>query len=670
VGRGTTVCTFHALCVRLLREFAGVANMSPNFTIYDSDEQVAVVKEAIARLDLPTGNFTPGAVHAAISRAKNKLQDAAAYPTDDFFGRHVAKVYGVYEAILRQNNALDFDDLLLRTAMLMRDQPDARAQLAQRYRYILIDEYQDTNHAQYVIAHGIAMDHENICVTGDPDQSIYGWRGANIGNILEFESDYPNAVVVRLEDNYRSFQPILTAASNLIAHNRQRKAKQLIAARGVGPEVTVIRLSDEHAEAGEVARLMTQMHNEGLAYRDMAVFYRVNALSRVLEQAFRRSGIPYQIARGVEFYNRKEIKDVLAYLRLMVNPRDDVACERIINVPTRGIGATTVNRLAASAVQRGTTLLEACGDPGGAGVGKGPSGKVAGFARLMAELTAAVDGLAVKEIVEMVVARAGIEAMLTGDEERRQNLKNVEELITSAAEFDGDHPGSGLSDYLTHVSLVSDVDAVSEEAGAVTFMTLHAAKGLEFRVVFVIGCEEGLLPFVRESGSPFAPATAPRDMEEERRLAFVGMTRAMDKLFLTCARQRMLRGQTGRQVCSKFLTEIGADGVVWLERAQPEAPPRHGRVSLDEFQSEYDGPQRDRFHDAEERAIVEAMEEADFVPPQFAWIQAGRRVRHEKFGTGVVQDIRHDGQNTRVNIQFDKWGMKTLVLQFTSLEPM
>ncbi|GAF68477.1 unnamed protein product, partial [marine sediment metagenome] len=377
---------------------------------------------------------------------------------------------------------------------LLRDHPDVRVRLADRYRYILIDEYQDTNHAQYVIAHGIALEHENICATGDPDQSIYAWRGADIRNILEFEADYPNAVVVRLELNYRSCQPILTAASRLIAHNRRRKTKKLLAVRQGGVEVQVIRLADEHAEAAEAASLTARLRAEGTRYSEVAVFYRVNALSRVLEEAFGKAGIAYQIARGVEFYNRKEIKDVLAYLRLLVNAADDISCRRIINVPPRGIGAATVKRLSAVAEGKGRSLLAACSDPASTGLGKAAAAKVAAFARLIADLDEIQTGGA-RQIVEEVIVRSGTEAALRGDEKQRQALRNVQELISAAAEFDRQHPDASPADYLQHVSLVSDIDSVDPGAGAVTFMTLHAAKGLEFPVVFVIGCEDGLLPF-------------------------------------------------------------------------------------------------------------------------------------------------------------------------------
>ena len=663
VPRGATVCTFHSLCARLLRRFADEANLWANFTIYDAADQLRCVKDAIRRLDLPAGNFPPGAFHSAISRAKNQLQDADAYAAahTDYFGRTVGKVFGAYQRILAENRALDFDDLLMRTAFLMRDRPDIRARLGQKYLYVLIDEYQDTNHAQYVIAHGIAMDHENICATGDPDQSIYAWRGADIKNILEFEADYPNAVVVRLEANYRSVRPILTTASSLIAHNRRRKHKELLATRSGGDDVEVIRLGDEHAEAAEAADIVRRLADEqNLRYSDVAVFYRVNALSRLLEEAFRRAGIAYQIARGVEFFNRKEIKDVLAYLRVLVNPDDDLSCSRIINVPSRGIGAVTLSRLAAAAQAKGVSLPAACADPAAAGLGKAPAAKVAAFAQLMADLGAHLDR-PVRAIIEDVVVRSGMEAALKAADDQRQALRNVEELITSAAEFDAANDGAPLAEYLLQVSLVSDIDSIDPAAGAVTFMTLHAAKGLEFSAVIMIGCEEGLLPFDRGDGKD-------RDLEEERRLAFVGMTRTKDRLFMLSARHRRVRGVQLRQVESPFLTEIGEQGVTRTDKSPPQETPRRGPVSVDEFNRR--GP-RGRFDGAaEERRIIEAMAAADNLPEQFAGMTAGRRVRHPKFGPGTVVTISFDGIRTRASIRFDRTGTKTLILEHAHLEPM
>jgi len=501
VPPGATICTFHSLCARLLREFALEAGISANYVVYDRDDQLRIVKEAMERLDLKTARLSPAAVHATISNAKNELKTPQAFSEQagDFYSRNVAAIYQAYEELLAGNNALDFDDLLLRMAFLLRDRPEIRRALSQRYRYILIDEYQDTNHAQYVIAHGIALDHENIAVTGDPDQSIYAWRGADINNILEFEADYPNATVVRLEENYRSTKPILAAASRLIAHNRRRKDKALWTRREGGGDVRVVFVDDEHAEAERVARQIAQRRQAGGDLGGVAVFYRVNALSRVLEEALLKAGIAYRVARGVEFYNRKEIKDVLAYLRLLVNQQDDLSCRRVINTPARGIGSTTLRRLEETAAAGGLSLLAACRQPQEAKLGLAPAKRVRAFAELIDGLSGDLDK-PVASLIEDVLTRSGLGDSLVGaDEQDRQARANVDELITAATEFDASGEGGGLTEWLHQISLVSEVDRLEGAGGAVTLMTLHAAKGLEFPVVFLIGCEEGLLPFQSEA---------------------------------------------------------------------------------------------------------------------------------------------------------------------------
>ena len=683
--RGATVSTFHALCARLLREFAPEAGLDHNYSIYDRDDQLRVVKEAVGKLSLKTGNFPPAGVLSAISRAKNALKgpaemlaelDAEDAPGGSFYARTAAEVYAEYQRTLAENNALDFDDLLLRMAFLLRDHPDLRELLGRRYRYVLIDEYQDTNRAQYILAHGIAMDHENLAVTGDPDQSIYAWRGADIRNILEFEADYPDATVIRLEENYRSTQPILTAASTLIAHNRMRKEKALWTRRTGGQNVRVVLCDDEHAEAAEIARRVLQRQAAGGRLDEVAVFYRVNSLSRVLEDVFRKSGVAYRIARGVEFYNRKEVKDVLAYLRLLVNPADDLSCVRTINTPPRGIGAVTVRRLAQAADMTGRGLLEMCGHAEDVGLGKAAAAKVRAFRQMIAGLTAQLDR-PLKRIVEAVLAASGLEEALDDGEESKQARANVGELVTSAAEFQQENEQAALADFLHQVALVSDTDHFDGSTGAVTFMTLHAAKGLEFPAVFVVGCEDGLLPMVRMD--------APRDgqavrnaKEEERRLAFVGMTRAKDELVLTCARRRQLRGVSTAQVASPFLEEIGGETVTFEDATTDEDfGGRHGS-----HRSRRAG--RGGFYDdveAERAAIERAMDVTDPIdaedlapddvpepPAEYRSLKVNCRIRHPRFGPGKVIGLRNHWPETRAEILFDESGPKTIWLKYTRLE--
>ncbi|MFA6134330.1 MAG: UvrD-helicase domain-containing protein [Phycisphaerae bacterium] len=664
--RGATVATFHALCARLLREFAAEAGLQTNFSIYDSGDQARLVKAAIEKLDLKNSSLSPAAVLSSISRIKNELQTPRDYAqkAEDPYHRRVAEIYNRYQQSLAANNALDFDDLLVRMACLLRDRPEMRRLLGQRYRYILVDEYQDTNHAQYLLAHGIALEHENICVTGDPDQSIYAWRGADINNILEFEADYPNATVIRLEENYRSTKAILAGASRLISHNTQRKDKSLWTRREGGEDIRVTSLDDEHAEAAYVARAISTWHSRGKDYSDVAVFYRVNALSRVVEEALLRSGIPYRIARGVEFYNRKEIKDVLAYLKALVNPSDDLSTRRIINTPPRGIGETTIDKMLAFAAGSGISLLEACGQTAPSGLSAATGRKVAAFAQMMTGLAKGLDR-PVRAIIEDVLRVSGMEAMLkAGDEEDLQAKANIDELISAASEFDATGEGGTLADYLHQVSLVSDSDHFEGGGGAVTLMTLHAAKGLEFPRVFIIGCEDGLLPFQRANGNNRMPtwrAIPPRELEEERRLAFVGMTRAQDELTLTAVRRRMLRGQSTSQTPSPFLEEIGTEMVTVEDATTPpvERPARpRGRFSAGGF-----------YADAEDRAAIEAMEEAP-VPPEFEHLREGCMVRHPTFGGGKVVRLTNRWPETRVVIDFQQFGRKTLVLRLARLELM
>ena len=661
VPRGTTVSTFHALCARLLREFAGEAGLTSNFTIYDRDDQIKLTKEVMGRLDLRTANLTPGGVHAAISRAKNSLQTAADYAAtaDSFAARTIQRVFAGYEQALIANNALDFDDLLMRMAFLLRDRSDLRQVLSARYRFILIDEYQDTNRAQYIIAHGIAMDHENICATGDPDQSIYAWRGADIKNILEFEADYPNATVVRLEENYRSTQPILSAASRLIACNTLRKEKALWTRRSGGADVRVVLCDDEHAEAEQIAQRIAAFRQRGVAYSDMAVFYRVNSLSRVIERTLVKHAIPYRIARGVEFYSRKEIKDVLAYLRVLANPADDLSCSRIINVPARGIGDTTVDRLSQAGMAAGLSLLAACGQAEKLGLTKAAARKTAEFAEMMAGLAAGLER-PVRQIVTDVVLKTGLEEALRGEDEEGSAYENVGELINSAAEFDLDNPGGTLADYLQQVSLVSDVDHMAGTSGAVTLMTLHAAKGLEFPAVFIVGCEDGLLPFDRgENQVGQWRRTGSPELEEERRLAFVGMTRAQNELTLTCARRRMIRGKTSPQPASMFLDEIGHENIL-REDLTSRFEPRGSEPGT--------SPRGGFYADVDERRMIEAVEQEHPYPPEYEHLREGCMVRHPKFGLGKILKLAQPWPETRATIHFQQCGPKKIVLAMTTLE--
>jgi DNA helicase-2/ATP-dependent DNA helicase PcrA len=660
VPSGAMLCTFHSLCARLLREFADRAGIKPNYTIYDRDDQVRLTKEAIVQAGVPVANFPPARVHASIGRAKNRLRTPAAFAeqAQTYHDEQVARVYIEYQKLLLANNALDFDDLLLRMAFMLRDHGDIGQLLSERYRYVMIDEYQDTNHAQYLLARAIAGPHGNLCVTGDPDQSIYAWRGADISNILEFEKDYPDARVVVLDENYRSTRAILNGASNLIAHNHHRKEKALWTRRAGGADITVAYCNDEHAEAQWIAQRIAALRSDGLPCEQMAIFYRVNSLSRVVENALRENAIPYRIARGVEFYNRKEVKDVLAYLKVMINPVDDISCLRIINTPARGIGATTVKRLVEHSRMSGMSILEICRNAPAAGLKAPAAKKVAAFCDLIGSFGDQRDR-PVAGIINHVIDVIGLKDALGGDDAPDTSAwRNVMELVNNAAEFDSRSDGAPLDEYLHQVALIADVDHMQGGDGAVTLMTLHSAKGLEFPAVFIVGWELGLLPFHRGDQPQMRQlAPTPQD-EEERRLAFVGMTRAMEHLALTSARKRMHRGRTEMQIASPFLDEIGRE-MVAIEDVTT-APGSRGAPSAS----------RGGFYaDADDREMIEAADIDDAFPPEYEYLRAGSLVNHPTYGRGrVVSRGSQPWPETRLEIHFEDLGPKTIKLFHTHLE--
>ncbi len=647
-----TICTFHSLCLRVLRHYAPAFGLPPNFSIYDSADQGRVIKDALKQLEMSTTNFPPGSMHAAIGNAKNQLQtvDQFAAGATDFYAKNVARVYRKYQEVLAANGALDFDDLLMRTVLGLRDAPLVLAELQERFQYLLIDEYQDTNHAQYVLAHVLAMKHRNVCVVGDPDQSIYAWRGADIQNILDFEKDYADAKVVKLEQNYRSTKTILAIAGQLIARNTQRRDKALWTENADGAKAELVLCQDEHDEADVVARRLQALHeNDGYSWDRMAIFYRMNSLSRVMEDALRKLNLPYVIARGVEFYNRKEIKDVLAYLRAIANPADEVSLTRIVNTPARGISDATVKSLSAQAVGHGVSLFEAM-RLGAGGLTARAANSVQAFVQLMEgwRRNKTADGIAglldagevprgcVQSLMEDVVRRSGLEAYYRkeGGEERSE-LANIDQLITSAAEFDREHEDGTLDEYLSMVSLVSDADHMKGNGGAITMMTLHAAKGLEFPVVAMIGLEEGCLPHARARESM-------AELEEERRLCFVGITRAQERLILTKAGSRMIRGLTERTVTSPFLAEMPADRFETTDRTSIAGYGSGG--------GGYSTPSR--------------------TPSKYPRLSKGVLVRHAKFGLGRIAEIDETPVQAKAVVDFNAAGRKTLILEYAKLEPV
>jgi DNA helicase-2/ATP-dependent DNA helicase PcrA len=686
--RSVWMGTFHAFCARLLRQQAELAGLQANFSICDADDSRHVLREALADCQLDLTHATPEAVAEAIGWAKNNLITADEYQPrrHSAIGAIVAQVYPAYQRRLLLANAADFDDLLLHVATLLQQNPELRRQLDDRYRYILVDEYQDTNLAQYAIVRALSIDHPHLAVTGDPDQSIYGWRGANLSNILEFEKDFADVKVVRLEQNFRSTPNILRAADQLIAHNIHRKAKRLFTDLAEGTPVRLVAYADGKDEAEQIAaRIAGAIHEGRRRPRDFAVFYRTNALSRLLEHALRTLGVPYQIVSGLEFYQRKEIRDVLAYLQLLHNPRNNVALARIINTPPRGIGRTTIARLAEHADRCRLSLLDAarqCDQIDS--LAKRAVTDVTRFVALYDGLAPGAQG-ALRDLVARVLAESGYRHWLedSGTEEDRERLANIDELLTAADEFDRQHPGEEncLEIFLEQASLVADTDAWEQQSDRVTLMTLHAAKGLEFPVVFVVAVEEGVLPHERSQDNR-------EELEEERRLLFVGLTRAREELQLSYAQYRALRGERRPTVPSAFLLELpreelcitesptlaAGDDVSFMDRQaagrRAAAPPVWtDEEFVQEAPQEFSGLRTtNEFGTAAGMTAEECGESSGVPTSQF---RCGTEVFHPEYGSGVIRAVSGTGAKRTATVRFFQTGeQKTFRLAFSPLTPV
>ncbi|MEC8354740.1 MAG: UvrD-helicase domain-containing protein [Planctomycetota bacterium] len=670
---GVLLCTFHSFGARLMRTLPDDFGVPARFVILDAADQKSAIKQAIRAANLDPKSFTPASIGSAISAAKNQLKDAEAYESEavDFLTRAVAKTYHEYEARLKTQEAVDFDDLLMRPAMALRDQPALRARLTQRWTHLLIDEYQDTNFAQFLVADLLVSEARNVTVVGDPDQSIYGWRGANIGNILEFETRYPDAKVIPLGENFRSTKTIVSAADALIRHNEQRKPKDLVAANDVGNRVRIRRLEDERAEAQDVVDRLKEMERSGTAWSEMAVLYRMNALSRVFEEVLRREGVPYIVAKGTSFFERKEVRDAVGYLRLLANPRDEVALERVVNMPPRGIGSTSWSRVVGEARACNEPVWEVMQSPSRIeGVSARAAKAIESFVEMIQNWRSALGqtgGLndlshALSDVVQRVIDESGLAAHYArgGTEEDHDRVENLDELVSAAADFPGvisEFPGliedgeedfegdvqsleAHLFGWLESISLVADSDQVDPTRGVLTLMSLHASKGLEFEEVVVAGCEESVLPHLRSIGDDDA-------IEEERRLLFVGMTRAKKNLTLTSAKSRPVRGFRERTMESQFLSEIPNELVERWEANETE--------SADPFlQSGSPSPLRSSRGPSGRRL-------ASLFP-------VGCLVEHEQFGVGRVEAImpRPTGTTARIDFRYD--GVKTIILEYAKLE--
>ena len=657
-GSGVWLGTFHSLCARLLRTYAPLVGLDRSYTIYDQGDRLRAVKEAMARMKLDELSVTPERVDAAISKAKNDLLSPAALARrgGDHVAAVAAQVYAAYQARLKESSAVDFDDLLVHMVAILKEHKDVRAQLDARFRYVMVDEYQDTNLAQYAIVRALSTDYPNLCVTGDPDQSIYGWRGANLNNILDFEKDFRGAKVVKLERNYRSTRNILAVADHLIRHNRRRKPKSLLTENPDGPPVVLTLYPTEADEARGVASKVVELVREGeFAYRDLAVFVRMTALTRVFEQAFRQAKIPYQVIGGVSYYERQEVKDVLAYLNLLANPKDDVSFNRVVNVPARGIGKTTLDHLATRAETLNLPLLamarEAANVPG---IKEKAARSLRDFSLLIDELTDLRDHPA-EEVIRKLLELTGYRKALADETDGKgeERLANLDELISAARDFDHEHPGGTVVEFLEEISLASAVDRWKDADGAVALMTLHAAKGLEFPVVFLIGLEQGLLPHSRANEDD-------AEMEEERRLMFVGITRAERELYLSRAHVREFRGQRQMTIPSQFLAELPegpievrdlTDGqaMTSIERFRRPAPiPRpSGSRYMTAADLMRDGPAAPAFPSSGDALNA---------------FQPGVSVIHPEYGLGRIVAIDGAGPNRKGRVAFATAGEKTFVL--------
>ena len=658
------VSTFHSACVRILRRHIDNLGYDTNFTIYDTDDQKSLMKDVCRKMNIDTKIYKERSLLAQISHAKDELltpDDMEMKAAGDYNMKKVASVYREYQAALRKNNALDFDDLIVKTVELFEKCGAVLEYYQERFKYIMVDEYQDTNTAQFKFISLLAQRYQNLCVVGDDDQSIYKFRGANIGNILGFEHVFPDARVIRLEQNYRSTRNILNAANQVIANNTERKAKTLWTENEEGSKVHFRQFLNAYEEAEYVAGEIGKLKRNGLGnYRDCAILYRTNAQSRIFEEKFIAANIPYKLVGGVNFYARKEIKDLLCYLKTIDNARDDLAVQRIINVPKRGIGATTLGRVQDYADNMGISLYEALRVAEEVpSIGRSLS-KIDGFVTFIQMLKSKADVLTVEEILQEVIDSTGYVAELEAEdtEESRARIDNIDELISKTVDYqeamEEQNQPATLSGFLEEVALVADIDTVDPDQDYVLLMTLHSAKGLEFPKVFMVGMEDGIFPshMTISYGDD-------GEMEEERRLCYVGITRAMKDLTLTCAQQRMIRGETQYNRVSRFVREIPRELVDLGHTIQEKKPKVEELIPTP----------------AKYSKMKEILQGRNYKPREFKVTKAnsldyevGDTVRHIKFGVGIVKEIVEGGRDYEVTVEFDKVGVKKMFASFAKLK--
>ncbi len=663
VGRGNEqiwVSTFHSMCVRILRRDIDRIGYDRNFTILDTTDQLTVIRQVLRNLNIDPKQFDPRAMLGAISNAKNELITPEAYRKDEksYYERQVGAVYEAYQKMLRKNESLDFDDLIMQTTFLFERDPDVLAYYQRRFQYIHVDEYQDTNNAQYHLVQQLAAKYQNLCVVGDSDQSIYRWRGANIENILSFEQDYRNTQVILLEQNYRSTKAILDAANHVIENNEGRKSKNLWTDNEEGNKITLYEGSTERDEAMFIVEQIQSYFDEGTYDpQDIAILYRTNAQSRAIEDTLLKSNIAYQMIGGIKFYERKEIKDLIAYLRLITNTQDDISFERVVNEPKRGIGATTIDRLRTYAAEHDISLSETIREVDFTGVTPRAAQALAKFEELIQSFAQQQEFLSATEMVEQVIERSGYEEALRKENsiEAQSRMENLEEFLSVTREFEKTSEDQTLIAFLTDLALIADIDSVDEEdpeqQKKVTLMTLHAAKGLEFPVVFIIGMEENLFPHSRSMDDE-------EEMEEERRLAYVGITRAEKQLYLTYANMRMIYGRTQYNPVSRFIDEL-PEHTVEQERSVEVDFPFHRGFSQTSKQNEEHVPPR--------RSAKIIQPNLGTGAEQKEW-KVGDKVAHKKWGVGVVVRAQGEGEDLELDIAFPApTGIKRLLAKFAPI---
>lgn len=691
VGYGSEsiwVCTFHSTCVRILRRYIDRLGFGTNFTIYDSDDQKTLMKDICKRLEIDTKMYKEKMFLSAISSAKDELIDPIEFETraaGDYVKRKQAQVYREYQQALKQNNALDFDDLIMKTVELFKLDKEVLASYQDRFRYIMVDEYQDTNTAQFELIRLLALKYQNLCVVGDDDQSIYKFRGANIYNILNFEHHFPDATVIKLEQNYRSTQNILDAANAVIANNQGRKEKRLWTDNGAGDKITFEQLDTAAEEADFVARDIARRVRKGeYQYKDCAILYRTNAQSRLFEERFITANIPYKIFGGVNFYARKEVKDLLAYLKTIDNGQDDLAVRRIINIPKRGIGAASINKVALYAQEQEISFYDAlCVAEQVPGLGKAAA-KIRPFVLFIQSMKAKAKLLSVADLLQEVIETTGYvrELEAEGTDEAEARIENIDELISKAVDYAEGEEAPTLNGFLENIALVADIDSFDENSDYVVLMTLHSAKGLEFPNVYLAGLEDGLFPSYMSITSDNSQA----EIEEERRLAYVGITRAKKNLTITSARVRMVRGQTQYGKVSRFVREIPPE---LLSREIYEPKPKEESIEQSAFQKarkafrtvpSYGGSGYGKevgegygstFHSskATKPVYTKVENQRDFGSAGGTLsYQVGDRVRHIKFGDGEVMAIVSGGRDYEVTVDFDKVGTKKMFASFAKLK--